>query len=173
MNLPQALSQITGLRPEECLEGTEAWGLAKRLTVKSKKLESSMAGLDIFTIQDLNGNEFIYTDMAGFPTSPLDTRSTLGRALYKLTGMFPPAEDERVFFRPRPVSSLLDKFETFRRIDLKTIDINQYAKPMSWELHPKIAGVLVRMLPSRVRSLAEVDLSGVRTVVTPDSAGLT
>jgi hypothetical protein len=173
MNFPQALAEVTGLRAEECLEGTEAWGLAKRLTVKSKKHESSIDGLDIFTIQDLNGNEFIYTDIAGFPTTPLDTRSTLGRALYRLVGIFPAVEDERVFFRPRPVSSLLDKFETFRRIDLKTIDIDQYAKPMPWEFHPTVAGVLVRMIPSRVRSLAEVDLSGVRTVITPDCAGLT
>ncbi len=172
MNFPQALSKLTGLRPEECLEGIESWGMAKRLTVKSKKLESSFEGIDIFTIKDINEKEFIYTDMAGFPTSPLDTRSTLGRALYKLIGLFSPSEDERVFFRPRPVASLLDKFESFRRIDLKSIDINQYAAPMAWELHPKVTGALVRMIPSRVRSVAEIDLSGVRTVITPDSAGL-
>lgn len=172
MNFPIALSKLTRLRPEECLEGTESWGIAKRLTIKSKKLEASFEGIDIFTIRDLKEKEFIYIDVEGFPTSPLDTRSTLGRALYKLTGIFPTCSDERVFFRPRPVASLLDKFETFQRIDLKTIDIKQYSAPMAWELHPKVTGALVRMIPSRVRSVAEVDLSGVRTVVTPDSAAL-
>jgi len=173
-NFPAALADLTGLRSEECVEGLEVWGHAKQLTVYSKRLVAAVDRIMVFLLTDIDKREYIYIDVAGFPTLPLSGASRFGSALYDLADALPQVVDERAFFHPTMVLSLLLKLTSpLRRVDLKVVDITTYAAPTAWERHPVVDGVMMRLIPSRVRSLAEVDLMGVRTVVTPDCVGLT
>tara|TARA_Y100000310_G_C20675153_1_gene812603 strand:- start:301 stop:828 length:528 start_codon:yes stop_codon:yes gene_type:complete len=171
---PAALADLTGLRSEECVEGLEVWGHTKRLTIYSKRLVAAADRIMVFLLTDIKKREYIYIDVAGFPTLPLSGASRFGNALYDLADALPQVVDERAFFHPAMVLSLLHKLTSpLRRIDLKAVDITSYGTPTAWERHPEVDGVMMRLIPSRVRSLAEVDLMGVRTVVTPDCVGLT
>ncbi len=171
MNLPKALSQLTGVRPEVCLEGTESWSAALRMEPASKEILTNVEGIVLTQITMTDGADYIYADIAGFPSLPVADFTVLGSALYRLSSKLPVVDDEIVYFRPRKVGALVKELPyDLKLVDLKTLSLGSYGPPLDWQV--VAAGVVARVIPSQVRNVAVVDFHGVRTVTTPDSVGL-
>lgn len=171
MNLPKALSELTGVKPEVCLEGTESWSAALQMEPASKLILTTSDGVSITELATTNGREYIYADIGGFPCLPVADYSELGRGLYRLASKLPQLDDDVVHFRPRRVVDMVDELpHTLRLIDLKTLSLSGFGPPLEWQL--VVAGVVARIIPSQVHNVAAVDFHGVRVIATPDSVGL-
>ena len=171
MNLPVAISKICSMRPEETLIGIENWVDVAEMEVVSKCVMVNHDGLEIVEIVTSENDYLIYCDIfPGFSTFPVSESSIMGEKLWNLVGRMPHSLDDPVYFAPKKTKLLLKNLKRkIRRIDMKLIDVSSYSTSLDWRVvAPEIAA---RLIPSAIRNVVQIEVHGIRMLVTPESVG--
>ena len=159
------------MRPEETLAGIENWIDVAEMEVVSKSVMVNHDGLEIVEIMTNENDYLIYCDIyPGFSTFPVSTQSLLGEKLWRLVGRMPQVLDDPVYFAPKKTKQLLKNLKRkIRRIDMKLVNISNYSTSLKWRVvAPEIAA---RLIPSAIRNVAQIEVHGIRMLVTPESVG--
>ena len=94
----------------------------------------------------------------------------MGEKLWNLVGRMPHSLDDPVYFAPKKTKLLLKNLKRkIRRIDMKLIDVSSYSTSLDWRVvAPEIAA---RLIPSAIRNVVQIEVHGIRMLVTPESVG--